>query len=370
MGSFTVFDAISYFSFFFLIQDFAFSSKRIRTYFFLFWLFLVVLLIGALRSEFIVNSLINIIKFVSIFIYANLLIAEYYNDPTFTVSVVKGLKFAALVSVPFLVVQMVAGLDLLSFYPYLNQNILDSNVVRYPSFFQDPQMYSQFLAISCFLFLIRADNKSPKPQYLNYFFFLVLVFAIFLSGGRSGFLGLCFGLCIVFIAGQNQTRFFIITCVLIGGLVAIYLPNHFSIFSREEGYDEAYEVRHRIWKEAYNVFRISPYWGIGSGNYNKYIQLHSLSGYYVINGEIVYYGTENGYLRTLAESGVIGFIASFLFILVPVASAVKARIKRINNNNIYYLIAGILCWMTASNTLYTLSDKRTLVLLASLICNT
>ncbi|MBS1529444.1 MAG: O-antigen ligase family protein [Bacteroidetes bacterium] len=250
----------------------------------------------------------------------------------------------------------------------MNQNILDSSIVRYPSFFQDPQMYSQFLAMSSFLFLIKADDTSPKRQYLNYILFVILVFAIFLTGGRSGFLGLCIGLSIVFIVGENKLRFAIAACALIGYLVAIYLPGHFSLFSRQEGYDEAYAVRHQIWKEAYTVFANNPSLGIGTGNYLSYTQQHSLGGYYVINDEIVYYGTESGYLKILAESGVLGFVLTFLFIVLPVINAIKARIKKINNNNIFYLIAAIVCWFTAFSTLYTLSDKRTQVLLASLIC--
>ena len=320
-----------------------------------------------MQSEFVVNSLISILKFIPIFIYANLLIAEYYKNPSFAVSVVRGLKFACISSVVFLVIQLFVGFRF-TFYPYLNQNILDSTVARYPSFFQDPQMYSQFLAMSSFLFLIKPDDITPKVQYVNYGFFIIIIFCIFLSGGRSGFLGLCVGILIILISGKNKFRFFIIACSLVGYLSLLYFPGLFSMFNRQEGYDEAYEVRRQIWKEAYHVFTDNPVLGIGTGNYGKHVELHSLSGYYVIDGEIVYYGTESGYLKILVETGIIGFVISLTFILLPIVRALIAYLKKINNYNIFYLIAALFSWLTAFNTLYTLSDRRTLVVVASLVC--
>lgn len=368
LGSFTVFDAVTYLSLLFLIQDFALSLRRTRAYFFLFWLFVIILFIGCIRSEFIVNSLFSILKLLPIFIYASLFITEYYRDPSLAPAVVKGLKFTCIASIMFLAVQLFVGTKF-TVYPYLNQNIFDSNGgVRYPSYFQDPQMFSQFLAMTSLLFLIKPGTDKPKTMYLNYACFFLAVLSIFLSGGRSGLLGLCVGALLILVFGENKYRLFILGCGVLAFLCIILLPHYFSIFSRQEGYDEAYEVRHRIWKDAFVFFRNNPIWGLGLGNYGKYVEAHSLSGYYVINGEIVYYGTESGYLRILVETGILGFISAFLFILLPVADAIRARIKKINNENIYYLIAAVAGWMTAFSTLYTLSDDRTLVVLASLLC--
>jgi O-antigen ligase len=365
MGSFTVFDAVTYFSFFVLIQDFAVSLRRNKTYFVLFWLFAVILFVGCLRSEFIVNSLLSIFRQLAIFIYASLFITEYYRDPLIAPAVVKGLRFACIVSMVYLLIQLFVGIRF-TVYPYLNQNVLDSTTLRYPSYFQDPQMFSQFLAMTSLLFLIKSDK--PKEMYLNYAFFFLAVLSIFLSGGRSGLFGLCVGAVIIFIFGENKYRLFILACCVVGFLCISLFPHYFSIFSSQEGYDEAYEVRHSIWKSALGFFSNNPIWGLGFGNYGKYVEAHSLSGYYVIDGEIVYYGTESGYLRILVETGILGSISASLFILLPIVNAIKARIKKINNGNIYYLVAAVAAWLTAFSTLYTLSDDRTLVVLASMLC--
>ena len=365
MGSFTVFNAVTYISFFILIQDFAMSLRQNRTYFVLFWVFVAVLMVGCIRSEFVVNSLFSIIRQLSIFIFASLFITEYYRDPSIAPAAVKGLRYTCIAAMVFLAIQLVVGARF-TVYPYLNQNILDSTTMRYPSFFQDPQMFSQFMAMTSLLFLVKSDK--PKEMYLNYAFFFLAVLSIFLSGGRSGLLGLCVGALIIFIFGENKYRLFILACCIVGFLCISLFPHYFSIFSRQEGYDEAYEVRHKIWQTALGFFRNDPIWGLGFGNYGSFVAKHSLSGYYVINGEIVYYGTESGYLRILVETGVLGFISAFLFILLPIADAIRARIKKINNGNIYYLVAAVAAWLTAFSTLYTLSDDRTLVVLATLLC--
>jgi len=366
MGSFTVFDAVSYFALLFAIPDFGLSRKVVKTYFFLFFVFLLIIFIGSLQSEFVKNSLIDIAKFIPVFIYANLLIVEYFENPAFIPSLIKGLKFGCIAAVAFLIVQLFIG-SKFTFYPYLNQNILDSNVIRYPSYFQDPQMFSQFLAMSAFLFLIKVSDDL-KRQNINYAFFVVIIFMIFLSGGRSGFLGLCIGMAVVVIAGKNKFRFFIIAVCAAIYLAIIFFPGYFSMFNRQEGYDEAIIVRQKIWAEVLTTFVHNPLLGIGMGNYGSYVELHSLDGYYVIDGEMVYYGTENGFLKILVETGILGFIASFAFILIPVIKAIASNVKKINNQNVYYIIGAVLSWMTAFSTLYTLSDKRTVVLLTSLIC--
>jgi len=366
LGSFTVFDAVSYFALLFTIPDFGLSRRRTKTYFILFFMLLLIVFIGSIQSEFVKNSLIEIVKFIPIFIYANLLVTEYFENPLFIPSFIRGLKFGCIAAVAFLIVQLVIG-SKFTFYPYLNQNILDSNVIRYPSYFQDPQMFSQFMAMSAFLFLVKVSDE-PKKQNLNYAFFVVIIFMIFLSGGRSGFLGLCVGMFVVVIAGRNKFRFYIIAACVAIYLAVIFFPAYFSMFNRQEGYDEAIIVRQKIWAEVLTTFIHNPLLGIGMGNYGSYVELHSLDGYYVIDGEMVYYGTENGYLKILVETGILGFVAAFAFIFIPVIKAIVSHFKKINNQNVYYIIGAVLSWMTAFSTLYTLSDKRTVVLLTSLIC--
>jgi O-antigen ligase len=161
--------------------------------------------------------------------------------------------------------------------------------------------------------------------------------------------------------------FLVATC-LVGYFIITYFPEYFSLFNRKDTYNESFEVRYKIWQEAFNIFSQQPVVGVGMGSYLDYVRLHSVDGYYVIDNEIVDYGTESGYLRVLCETGVLGFILIFSFVIIPLVSALKSIRKRARSLNVCLLISGIVCWLTAFVTLYSLSDKRIFILLATLIC--
>ncbi|HXB43250.1 MAG TPA: hypothetical protein VNV85_04305, partial [Puia sp.] len=69
-GGLKVFDALSYFSFIFFIQDFFIISKKNKIYFYLFNLLIVILFVGSLHSEFIKHSLLTILSVIPIFIFS------------------------------------------------------------------------------------------------------------------------------------------------------------------------------------------------------------------------------------------------------------------------------------------------------------
>ena len=114
------------------------------------------------------------------------------------------------------------------------------------------------------------------------------------------------------------------------------------------------------------IFSSNPLLGIGIGNHSNYIVTHSLGGYYIIDNEIVYYGTESGYLQILIECGLLSFILIILLIIIPVINAFVTYI-RAKNFNIICLIAPVISWMIAFTTVNSLSDKRILVLLITIL---
>lgn len=363
-GSFTIFDALSYFSFFYLVNDFN-LYKYNSFYSFLFLILVVLVFIGSVRSDFVQSSILNLLKFISIFIFAKLLVEECRDNPPFFRMAINGLKFSCLFAIAFLLIQMVIGLKF-TFYTELNPNIADSIVTRYPGFFQDPQMFAQFLSMTSFLFLIKKDGHT-KINAINYLVFAVIVAALFITGGRSAFLGMCMGLFILLLFSKKQLAFMVLGACLALYFAIVKYPQFFSLFNRQESSMEAYEVRYGIWKEAFTVFKENPFFGTGIGNYLSYIAKHSQDGYYIINDEVVYYGTESGYLRILTEMGVAGFVLAFSFVISPLISGLKWCSKGINNSIVVFLIASIVSWMTAFTTLNTLSDKRTQIVLATLL---
>jgi O-antigen ligase len=146
------------------------------------------------------------------------------------------------------------------------------------------------------------------------------------------------------------------------------MPQSFVLFNREEGVSDSYEVRMRIWKEALRVFKTSPILGIGVGNYPIYAIKHSNTGYFIVDKEVVFYGTESGYLKILAESGVLGITVILSFVFLPIINGIRAYLKKMVNYNVFFLLAAIFAWITSFFTSNTFDDKRIIVLLATLLC--
>lgn len=313
-GSLSLFDGLSYVMLFWRYKDFLSVYKPNRFYFGGFCTLIFLLLLGSLTSSFITNSLLALLSVFPVFIYARLLMVECLHNDQFIKKMVNGLKVACLVSIAFLAAQLVLGLEV-RLYPELNQNTLDSNGIRYPSFFHDSQKYAQFLAMLSFLFLIN-DKNAQRPKMKNILMFLLVVIAIFLTGGRSAFLGLSAGVFFLLLFAGAQYKKYIIAGCLAGGIVIAFFSQSLILFNRKDDFNNSFDFRAAIWQEAYDIFKANPFLGIGIGNYKDYVSRYSQDQYLVLENEIVFLDQpENGYLKILTEFGGPAFLVVFALII-------------------------------------------------------
>lgn len=364
-GSLSLFDGLSYVMLFLNYKDFLTIYKPNRFYFGGFLTLVFLLLLGSLTSNFITNSLLTILSVFPVFIYARLLMVECVKDDKFLSKMIKGLQFACLFSMTFLAAQLVVGLDL-TFYAELNQNTLDSNGIRYPSFFHDSQKYAQFLAMLSFLFLI--NNKNIKrPGFKNLLLFLSVAVAIFLTGGRSAFLGLSAGLLFLLIFAGVQYKKYIIAGCLAGGLLIAFFSKSLIMFNRNDDFNNSFDFRATIWQEAYDIYREHPFLGIGIGNYKDYVSRYSQDQYLVLENEIIFLDQpENGYLKILTEFGAPAFLVALILILGPAIGAIRAWVKRKADARVLLFMAPIICWLVSFVSLYSLTDRRNQLVLICL----
>lgn len=364
-GSLSLFDGLSYVMLFLNYKDFLTIYKPNRFYFGGFLTLVFLLLLGSLTSNFITNSLLTILSVFPVFIYARLLMVECVKDDKFLSKMIKGLQFACLFSMAFLAAQLVVGLDL-TFYAELNQNTLDSNGIRYPSFFHDSQKYAQFLAMLSFLFLI--NNKNIKrPGFKNLLLFLSVAVAIFLTGGRSAFLGLSAGVLFLLIFAGVQYKKYIIAGCLAGGLLIAFFSKSLIMFNRNDDFNNSFDFRAAIWQEAYDIYREHSFLGIGIGNYKDYVSRYSQDQYLVLENEIIFLDQpENGYLKILTEFGAPAFLVAFILILGPAIGAIRAWVKRKADTRVLLFIAPIICWLVSFVSLYSLTDRRNQLVLICL----
>jgi len=365
-GSLKVFEAISYISLFLNLGDFKSYKKTHKIYHILFGLLLLVLFLGSLNSEFISNSLVNILSVFPIFIYSKSIINECNSDNEFPKKVIQGLKLVASISIIFLIIQIIVGLEF-TFYSELNRNTLNNDSIRYPSFFPDPQKYQQFLAMLSFLFLIN-DKQIGQPYFKNYLLFIIVFIAMLATGSRAAMLGFLSGILLIFFALGLRSRFTIFIISIMVGSLFISSFDSLLILKRSETFNDDYEFRTSLWAEAYNIYKDHPLLGIGIGNYQNFSFTRSNNYYISEEGDVIYYDSESGYLKMLSETGSLGFIISFLFIIIPIFYSVKNIFNGNKNLIVHVFLASILSWLVSFVSLYSLYDRRILILVITFVC--
>lgn len=366
LGSLRVFDIYSYITFLILFRDFvSVTEGENKTYRTLFLTFIVFLVIGSFASEFISSSLLEILSVLPIFIFGKLLIDECRSNENFDKELIFFIKLVGLFSIAILFAQMYVGLDL-TFYPSLNPNSSGPDGYRYPSFFQDPQKYAQFLAMISFLFLI---NSQPREiSYKNLALFVLCVLALLFTGGRSALIGLAGGMLVLLLFLDTNAKIAVLGGLLVCSIPIIYFSDMFVTFNRLSDFDHDYEFRNSIWKEAFQIFTNHPFFGIGGGNYQRFIEYYSYDQYFIYENEIEFFDQpENGYLKILVEYGISGFGIFIMFFLLPIAGGIKSFFKSETNSDNRFFIASIVSWAIAFNSVYSMSDRRIMVTLVCLL---
>ena len=309
----------------------------------------------------------NLIKFITIFpifMYGKIFIDECISDPTFLASILKCFRFMLGFALFFLFLQMIFGLKV-SLVKTLNPNVIITNSIRYPGIFSDPQQFSQFLGACSFLCLIKFDDqKIPK---INLLLFFLSVISIMAAGGRAGLMGWILGLLFVLFFSKPKYKIAILLSAVAIFFVALNFQDKLSIFNRGSDLNETYDFRAGIWEDAIEIFQNNLYWGIGLGNYGKYVFLHYPDQIWMINNEISSFDQpESGYLLILTEMGALGFISMFAFVLVPIIQSFYYYLKT-KDLNFILMISSILCWLIGFYSTYSLGDVRIKILVGSII---
>lgn len=361
-----IFDIITYVFFFTLYRRKGSKLEGGLLYTALFLLLVISSVVGCLQATSLETyyTIRGFVSLGSVFIFAKILLEECADDPSFFYDVIKCLKINLVFSLFFLLGQFVFGSG---FTLAIEQNVnVMSQGVRYTSYFQDPQKYSEFLALQSFLLLIK--NERGKVPFINYLIFCASVVAILLTGGRAGFGGWAVGLMLVLILGNANYRVAAIFAALVLVVVVYAYADKLVIFQRAS-IGDTYDYRYNIWLEAMDIFYGHPVFGIGLGNYHNYIMVHFPDQIWGIDpaGQPIYFDhPESGYLKFLTENGAVGFTGVILIILIPIVKGFALFIKH-RDTAILFLIAAILSWMIGFYTLYSLGDIRMEVIVVTVL---
>ena len=312
------------------------------------------------------DTITDSIQLLAVFFYAKVLIDEITRDIDFQQSILQCMKFTLIFSLVFLVFQFIFGPSF-SFAKSQNINVAGGIAIRYPSFFQDPQKYAQYLSASSLLMLLLPGKTKGKTSQLGLLLCGLSMIALLFTGGRAALGGWLFGLLVIVALGNAQYR---IAVISISAIVSLFIYNYsdaIPIFKRDDLAD-AYAFRYAIWQDAYAIFMDHPFFGIGLGNYANYVSIHNPDQYWISDNEVTLYDhPESGYLKLLTEFGMIGFLAAMLFFVKPIFAGIATYFKT-KDLTLVILVSSLLTWMIGFYTVYSLGDIRIKLLIISMVC--
>ena len=336
-------------------------------YFYLFLFLLLSIGVGLFLSpDLSKDTITDFVQLLAVFFFAKVLIDEVLLDLGFRTTILHCMKITLMFSFIFLVFQFIFGPSF-SFAKSQNINVAGGISIRYPSFFQDPQKYAQYLSASSMLMLLLPGNFKGKTSQFGLILCGISVIALLFTGGRAALGGWLVGLLIVIGLGNAQYRAAIVSVVILVSLFIYNFSDAIPIFKRDD-LGEAYAFRYAIWQDAFAIFQDHPFFGIGLGNYANYVSVHNPDQYWISDNEITLYDhPESGYLKLLTEFGIVGFFAAMFFILKPIYEGIAMYFKT-KDLSLLILVSSITTWMIGFYTVYSFGDIRIKLLIVSIVC--
>lgn len=355
--SFNIFDFLTFIFFFFLYNRYTANKAGSSIYIILFVLFIILLIAGVYFSEqFTRETGTALLQLFSITTFIVILYQVLVFEKNAKAEILSGLRFMLLFSFLFLLLQYVIGPGF-SFAKSENINVAGGEAIRYPSFFQDPQKYAQFLSVLSFLVLVPIQHEEKDNRRLSIILAILSVCALLLTGGRAGLGGWLVGMIFLAFLGNPIYRAQLILVLLALGSFAYAFQDQLPIFKRAD-LESSYIFRQMIWNDALAIHQNHPWFGIGIGNYANYVSLHNPDQFWIHNNEITFYDhPESGYLKLLVEFGLPAFGLLLFIILYTLYQNIHVYAKTKLIEFILYT-AAILSWLIGFYTVYSLGDIR------------
>lgn len=312
------------------------------------------------------DSITDFIQLLAVFFFAKVLIDEVKLDLGFRTSIFNCMKITLIFSFLFLALQFIVGPSF-SFAKTQNINVAGGMSIRYPSFFQDPQKYAQYLSASSFLMLLLPSKVKGTGSQLGLLLCALSMIALLFTGGRAGLGGWLIGLLIVIVLGNAQYRMAIISVAILVSIFMYNFSDAIPIFNRADLAD-SYAFRYAIWQDAFAIFLDHPFFGIGMGNYANYVSIHNPDQYWISDNDVTFFDhPESGYLKLLTEFGLIGFLAVMLFIIIPMYTGIVMYFKT-KDLSLLILVSALSTWLIGFYTVYSFGDIRIKLLIISIVC--
>jgi len=225
-------------------------------------------------------------------------------------------------------------------------NLRDS-LYRISSSFRHSNDFGAYLVVitTIFMSLIFSKTRPFKQRVLTLFAMLPLIWCLKATGSRGAWVS--FIAALLTLSAMKSKRLLALILVLIIAS-PLFLPssikNRFSDLTTIRTEGTVWE-RTRLWSGTINMVKDHPFLGFGVNTYTKNFTDYKPKDY----PDLTY--PHNSYLHMAAEIGVVGAGTFLLFLLVLMASAIRAtkNLKKGLDRDLYLgLIAGIVGFLVHS----------------------
>lgn len=291
-------------SFMFLILNFD-IFKRVRwKSFSLVVLFVIILLITSLFSAFSTNSLealpnrlSGFIMFMTVIVMLSDKKKQYDSD-----TLVKLLRLPIFYAILWGLIQLMILPHFSIYYSAYTED------ARISSCFREPQVAGCIIAI----FTLYEWNKfSIKAKWIDLLFACILFLIGCYTGSKSFFIGFFIGFILIFLSNKLSASKFGFLVVI--AFIIAFTENYWEqlpVFQRFVNFDESYSYRQDVfWMQGIQIFLDNWLGGIGTGNFQLYIEEKQIPLIHWHGGDNIYATQpESGYLLWLDELGIFSII--------------------------------------------------------------
>lgn len=231
--------------------------------------------------------------------------------------------------------------------------LITDDYFRFTNCFRD----SQFAGCGIAMLSIITYNEYSMSRKKNLLFvFLILLYLGLLTGSKCFVLGVIAGFGLNFLFYHREIRsVFIVLSIVVIALLTFKWWIELPIFQRLNNISDSLNIRQKMyWTAAVDIFKENPWVGIGTGNFQYYVEnmkLFDLVHYH--NGDYIWASQpESGFLLWLDELGVF----SILYVMVIV------KILLLKGDSLCN-ISLILIWIIGFISVYNLSSYMMVFLL-------
>jgi len=295
-------------------------------------LFIWSLIVGAINYSF-----TSMAASLALFLYlcVSIFMQNYFNNE----SKVEKL-YMYLVS--FSMVAAIFGIIEKAIYVFLNINIwskflkITSQPVvnnRIYSSFGNPNVAGNWFAIMIIVGLYFCSNTSKTTKLFYQVATVLFVIALYLTGSRGAFIGLMFGLFIVYILKSNKKDIWVFIIIFILTVVVAFLPSQVSKNVTSHNFDDSFISRLGIWKGCLKMIWAKPYAGWGLTGITEH-GAEFMKGYYYAT---LYHG-HNIWITITTTLGGVG-LSIYAFMKINLFRDLKILHSR--NCRMVPMLAGI-----------------------------